>query len=375
MRLGFGLRDLEVSARVCLRDGRCAYGPWPENHILCPLYLKEPSFTFTGGGYLFLLLALLEGRINFSEEVAEFLFSCAGCLACDENCHIIGASEPHAGIAEAIRLLRSEAVRRGFMPERVRRVYEEVRRSKDLGEPWKPRAYFQPSDDTNLFAFAGCAHWEGTERALQAMEKLVERIGVQVSFLEAKGCCGAALYEYGLWDGLSDFVQEQWQTMKGKRILFLNPHCHYFVARIYPEIVGDSVETVFVTEFLLSALREGRLKSKQRQKVKVSYHDPCYLGRGLRVFEEPRQILSQLEGVEVVEMVRNRESSFCCGSRIMGSYIPDLSEQTARERIREFGETGADLLVTACGECVDSFKRFLGHERVKHIVEFVEERT
>ena len=66
-----------------------------------------------------------------------------------------------------------------------------------------------------------------------------------------------------------------------------------------------------------------------------------------------------MKGVKLVEMVRNRENSFCCGARTLGNYVPGLSEDTARERIKEFEATGADLLITACAYCKDQFQKVM----------------
>ena len=184
------------------------------------------------------------------------------------------------------------------------------------------------------------------------------------------------MYEYGLWNRLPELIEENCKALADKEVCFLNPHCQYFVERVYARVVPDfHVRATNVVQFLLAALSEGRLIPRRKGKVRVSYHDPCYLGRGLGMYEEPRQILSLLDGVELIEVGRNRESSFCCGSRIMGNYLSRLSEETAEERVREFKETGADLLVTACGDCVDSLGRFFDRERIRHIVEFVDERT
>ena len=110
----------------------------------------------------------------------------------------------------------------------------------------------------------------------------------------------------------------------------------------------------------------------------MSYHDPCYLGRGLGIYEPPRTVLSLLVGVTLVEMERNRENSFCCGARAVGSYFPDIIKWTAKERLKDFEATGADLLITACAYCKENFQKVLPEKdrnRVKDITELVDERT
>ena len=168
--------------------------------------------------------------------------------------------------------------------------------------------------------------------------------------------------------------------MKDRKFVFINPHCQEFVTRRYPEIAPDysRINSRHFSQLLADAFKDGKLKSKSAGNVKVSYHDPCYLGRGLNIYDAPRDVLASLDGVELEEMPRNREDSFCCGARALGNYIPNLSEDTARERVREFEETGADLLITACAYCKDNFQKVMpdkDRDRVKDLAELVNERT
>ena len=385
MKLATTLEDVQAAASRCLRDARCTYGSWPENHILCPIYWREPSFTFSGGGYLFLILALLENRIEFDQSTADFAFTCAGCMACDSNCNLIRCHTPNVGITDIIRLLRNEAVRRGFIPGgAARKIYDEVRKTGNYGQaselklPEKIR-----SNTACTVIYSGCAHSRAEKDISEAAASLLAKIGGPVEPLTAEGCCGSTLYDFGFWEQLEPVVRASWEKMKplkDKTFVFINPHCQEFIVNRYPEILPDysAVNNQHFSQLLADAFRDGRLKSRNTARVKVSYHDPCYLGRGLGIYDAPRDVLTSMEGVQLVEMPRNRENSFCCGARAPGNYIPKLSEDTARERIREFEATGADLLITACAYCKDSFQRVMpgkDRQRVKDLTEFVNERT
>ena len=127
MKLAATLDDVQGASSTCLRCSWCAYGPWPENLPLCPIYWHDPSFTFSGGGYLFLAMALMEDKIDFNQSVADYAFSCSSCLACDTKCTVISSHKSHLHILDAIRLLRSESVKRGFIPEGIaQKIYDEV---------------------------------------------------------------------------------------------------------------------------------------------------------------------------------------------------------------------------------------------------------
>jgi heterodisulfide reductase subunit D len=385
MILATTLEDVQGTASRCLRDARCTYGSWPENPILCPIYLHEPSFTFSGGGYLFLVLALLDNKIDFNQSTADFAYSCTGCMACDSNCSLIRSHAPHVDILDIIRLLRSEAVKRGFVPEgAAKKIYDEVRKTGDYGHvnelklPEKIK-----SDKADTVIFSECSHTTSQDRIFEAAVRLLEKIGSPVSQFAEKGCCGSTLYDFGFWEQLEPLVKANWEKMKGlkgKTFVFFNPHCQEFLLKRYPEILPDysTINSQHFSQLLADAFKDGRLKSKNTDKVKVSYHDPCYLGRGLKIYDAPRDVLTALDGVELVEMPRNRENSFCCGARTLGDYIPHISEDTARERIREFEATSADLLITACAYCKEIFQKVLpakDRERVKDLTELVDERT
>jgi Fe-S oxidoreductase len=385
MKLAATLNDVQAASSTCLRCSWCTYGPWPDNYPLCPIYWHYPSFTFSGGGYLFLALGLLENKIDFNQSVADFAFSCASCLACDTKCTVIRSHKSHLHILDAIRLLRSEAVKRGFVPEGVaKKIFNEVNKTGDYGQVSSLKLPDKINNDkADTVIFTECAHTKTQQEISGAAVKLLEKIGSPVSQFSEKGCCGSTLYDFGFWEQLEPLAKANWakmKTFKDKRFVFINPHCQEFIVNRYPEILPEysSINNQHISQLLTDAFQKGKLKSKKTDRVKVSYHDPCYLGRGLKIYDAPREVLSALDGVELVEMVRNRENSFCCGARVLGNYVPNLSKNTAKERIKEFKATGADLLITACAYCKDNFQKVMPEKdrgRIKDLTEFVNERT
>jgi Fe-S oxidoreductase len=148
----------------------------------------------------------------------------------------------------------------------------------------------------------------------------------------------------------------------------------------YPKILNGEFRRFqgkHISEALLDGLTQGKLKTKKMSKMTVSYHDPCFLGRGLGLYEPPRQVLEHLDGVHLVEMKRNREQSFCCGARGLGNYFDNFSEDTAKARVKEFLDTKADVMITACAYCKEGFRKVMGSEaeRVQDLTEFVGQRV
>jgi Fe-S oxidoreductase len=239
------------------------------------------------------------------------------------------------------------------------------------------------SDNADTIIFAECSHSKSQQDISEAAVSLLEKIGNPVSQFSEKGCCGSTLYDFGLWEQLEPLAKANWDKMKAlkdKKFIFINPHCQEFIVNRYPEILPNynSINSQHISQLLADAFKSGKLKSKKTDKVKVSFHDPCYLGRGLKIYDAPREVLASLNGVELVEMKRNKENSFCCGARALGDYIPNLSKDTAKERIKEFKAMGADLLITACAYCKDNFQKVMSSKdkgKVKDLVEFVDTRT
>jgi Fe-S oxidoreductase len=385
MKTATTLQDVQFAASICLKCGSCTYGDWPENHHLCSLYYRDQCFTHGGGGFMSIVTALAENLLPYDAKMADLAYTCSGCLACDSRCSIIKAHPPQVEMMDMIRLLRYEAVKRGIAPrDAMSRIQKTLRHKKNgTGENSLQLSKRIDSNKADTVVFAECSHTEAQKDISPALANVLDKIGSPVAAFSEAGGCGSSLYDYGLWDELQPVMEANWAKMKdlnGKTFVFTNPHCEEFVARRYPEnITGCAgINHQNVSQLLLEAFRSGKLKSKKKDKIRVSYHDPCYLGRGLGVYDAPREVLGALEGVELVEMARNRKSAYCCGARSIGDYFSDHSGEMARERIREFGATGAQLLITACPYCRDNLRKALPDEekdRVRDLVELVDERA
>ena len=385
MKLSTGLADVRGAASLCIKCTACVYSAtsWPENHTLCPIYSRDNCFAYSGGGLLYLVKAVVDKQISLSQNIAELALSCTSCGAC--KCGIIRSHSPNANPLEIIRLLRYEGAKQGFIPAgKAKQIYEESRNNADYGRPVSlklPEKVHKPDADTVVFA--ECFHTKGHERTFDAASRLLTKLERPVAFFTEQGCCGSTLYDLGFWEKLEPLVASHWQQMKvsdKKEFIFLNPHCQEFVVKRYPEILSEKkrIRHRHFSQVLADAFKKGLLKSKKGIKVKVSYHDPCYLGRELGIYDAPREVLSSLKGVSLVEMTRSRQNSYCCGAKGTGNYFSNMAGETARERLDEFRSTGADLLITACSYCQESFRPGLPDsekDRVKDLFELVDERT
>jgi heterodisulfide reductase subunit D len=142
--------------------------------------------------------------------------------------------------------------------------------------------------------------------------------------------------------------------------------------RDYPKEGMQDVQIMHAVEYIEKLLQDGRLKFGKPIKKKVTYHDPCHLGRGAGVYEAPRNILRAIPGVELVEMPRNRRWSWCCGGGGgVPEAFPDLAKWNAEDRLREAKETGAELVVTTSAVCLRSFALAEKSLPVQELLEFI----
>ena len=164
-----------------------------------------------------------------------------------------------------------------------------------------------------------------------------------------------------------------------KRILVSSPHCYHTFVNEYPEFMV-SFEVVHISQLLAELIEEGRLEFNGEYAKKVTYHDPCYLGRHNGVYDEPRQVLHKVPGLELIEMPASRMDSLCCGGGGGRIWMETPKEERFSDlRVQQAVETGAEILATSCPYCITNFEESrlgMGGEdvlEVKDITEIIDE--
>ena len=386
MRAQTKLEDVYKATTSCLRCSMCTYGEWPNNHVICPMYFYDKCFTYSGGGFMYLAKSLIEKRLSFDSEISDFLYTCPGCLACNDICEVIPCSEPYTAPFDIIRLMRREAVKKGVVTDQ--RLKEILKENENFKEA-------VVSNTSNVLRIPANIYDEGSDKVLflewtlmkpqnkiyQSVLRILEKVGEPISGVSDRGLNFPELYDFGFWEDLEKYLGAKFdaRVMEGKELIFVNPHFQEFIGHRYSEIVPGhkNIKVRHISEVLLDALKKGKLKRKKAVgKIKLSYHDPCYLGRGLKIYDAPREVLSLIDGTELIEMERNRRDSFCCGARAGNNYFSDFSKKIILERLNEFKRTKADLLITACPYCKTTFQKWLRKAeqyKVMDLTEFVEQ--
>jgi len=208
--------------------------------------------------------------------------------------------------------------------------------------------------------YVGCTGSYDTraQRAARALGTLLGRAGVSFGVLGSEENCDGnevhKLGEAGLFEMLAENNVERFSSLGAKKIVTLSPHGYNAVKNLYPRYGGD-FQVFHYTRLLLELIQEGRLPVSAGFDARVTYHDPCFLGRWNDEYETPRRLLAAVPSLRLVEMEKNRDAALCCGGGA-GNFEIDLlggsDASPARQRVRHAAETGATVLAVACPKCL-----------------------
>jgi Fe-S oxidoreductase len=233
-----------------------------------------------------------------------------------------------------------------------------------------------PGKQEVLF-FAGCtsAVMKPLVPSLVASAKLLKRAGVDFAVMgQDEPCCGSTLLRVGQTDAFEKMEQENFERFKAlgvKRIVTACPGC-YTTLKKSAEKLGSDIEVMHITQEIADLVKSGDLAVK-RSTEKMTYHDPCHLGRLGGIFDEPREIVKAVSSF--VEMPNHGYESRCCGAGAgLQSAFPKLSRELAAKKIDEARGTGATTLVTCCPFCETQLRTVPGI-KVVDLMELLLEST
>jgi Fe-S oxidoreductase len=194
------------------------------------------------------------------------------------------------------------------------------------------------------------------KKVSQATAALLTKAGVDFGILGSKEmCCGESVRKAGNETLFKRLARENIKTFIDsgvKKIVVSSPHCFHTFKNEYSEFKAN-FEVMHITQFIHELINEGKLQITGEYPKKVTYHDPCYLGRHNNVFDEPREILQKIPGLEYIEMFESREDSLCCGMGGGRVWMETPKEERfSNIRVNQAVEVGAEVLATACPYCV-----------------------
>ncbi len=231
---------------------------------------------------------------------------------------------------------------------------------------WIPKGK-ETTGESEILYFTGCTAPYRQPEISRAFLEVMEAAGVAVHVAPEEWCCGSVCFRVGATDiglALAEHNVELFKSLGVKNIVTHCPGCYKTLKQDYPRLVGElPLRINHASEYVESLLREGKLKLNRNVDGRVTYHDPCHLGRHADMYDPPRRVLESIPGMELVEMERIRQDAWCCGAGGgLKSAFPDSALKVGRERIREARQTEAHYLVSACPFCRQNLRDSAGED-------------
>ncbi len=293
-------------------------------------------------------------------ESDDILYGCTTCNKCVLRC------PRGVEIIDVVKAMRAMIAETGAIPSVLKTVTGSVHSN---GNPWsedreKRTNWMEGLDvptfdgDKEYFLFVCCtsAYDARSQNIAKSMVKVLNAAGVSYGVIgNAENCCAESIRKIGDEELFMKTAKKNINLFneKGvKKIITTSPHCYYTYTQEYPEMGGE-FEVAHYTQLLAGLLAEGKLTLSKKIDKKVTYHDPCYLGRHSDVYDAPRELIAALTGDNLVEMERIRENSLCCGAGGGRLWMETKPEWRFSDlRIQEACNTGATILATACPYCI-----------------------
>jgi Fe-S oxidoreductase len=384
------LADYRDVLHLCRLCGNCRQAG-TTYHAICPAGERFGFDAYYARGRAILAKKLVDGELDWSASVAQVLYRCTMCGGCVEQCPV----EYRNHILDIFLALRAECVERRLITPTVKKFFESV---YAYGNPWKAVREqrgewaagtgikgYDPGDE--FLYYVGCvgSYDPRGMRVARAVGEVMLAAGLSFGVLGSdEGCDGNEvnlLGEEGLFEFLATRNVETFHRLGVRKIVTLSPHSYHVMRKEYPRY-GGRFEVSHYTQLIRDALTAGRLDVSRGLSRRVTYHDPCFLGRQNGEYEAPRAILQSIPGLDLVEMPRSREHAFCCGGGAGNFYAAALDgteRSPGRIRVREAQEAGAKVVGVACPSCLTMLEeaaRLEGleeHVAVRDIAEIVKE--
>ena len=362
---GLSVKQL-VEIDACTHCGECL--------LHCPVYLQRKEEGINPRGKIramkkFIrsqhgLWAKILGPRKLDEEslkkFSEMVYRCTLCGECAFQCPVsIDSKNLWIGLREVL-------VGLGHYPQGMDGLKKNLLTEHNiLGQDnaWRtewveslenlPEHKYQ-KEKADVVYFVGCvaAYFPMVHKIPQSFAKIMDRAGVNFTLLGGEEwCCGFPLIGAGLRNEAESMKQHNIEKVRekgAKSVVFACPSCYH----TWHEEYATDLTLSHASQFVLDLIRKGKIEFRN-EVVKVTYHDPCDLGRASGIYEPPREILKAMPGVEVVELADNREHCKCCGGGgNMEMVDPELSAALAQEKINQIQATGAKIVITSCQQCV-----------------------
>lgn len=356
----------------CIRCGLCL--------ATCPVYRATLRETDSPRGRVALLRAVGEGRLQPGQEMADRYYQCLLCASCANIC------PSGVPLEEILQVARDDMSHQKLQPEVLTRLAGIIGEHHNISGDdnanrllWtdnmdQPPSGAAPHETADVVYFVGCvgSFFPRSYRLPQTMAQLMDRAGLDYAVLGGEEwCCGYPLLINGDLEKAGELIRhnlEKVRAMQARQVVFTCPSCLHIWSHVYKEAGGGQLpfELLHATELLGAMVDEGRLKFRELPPQRVTYHDPCDLGRKEGIFDAPRRVLAAIPGLELVEMRDNRANSHCCGGGgNLETFDAELSHAVSDRRLEQAQEVEAQVIASACQQCERTLTEAARRNRVR----------
>lgn len=298
---------------------------------------------------------------------SDDLWRCTTCGSCPQQCprdvrqidsglSLRRLATEYDIFPDAIKPLRSVSV---YLTDEGNPMGEERGQRADWAKDLNVPMY---NEEMELLYFSGCylSYDPRMRKVAKATASILNKAGIKYGILgEKESCCGESIRKTGNEKLFRRLAKENIKAFVDhgvKRIVVSSPHCYHTFKNEYPEFMVQ-FEVVHITQLLSELIAGGRLQLAGTFDRRVTYHDPCYLGRHNGVFEQPRKLLQGIDGLEYIEMAESRRASLCCGGGGGRIWVETAKgERFSDLRLQQAIDLGAEVLATACPYCISNFE-------------------
>jgi Fe-S oxidoreductase len=308
-----------------------------------------------------------EATFGLTEIEGEDIWRCTTCGRCPEYCP---RGVKQIDVSVSLRRVASDydifpASVRSARTARASLISEGNPLQGDRGKraDWAKDLSVKPfTADMEVLYFVGCyfSYDPRMKKVAMATANILNKAGVNFGILgDKESCCGESIRKTGSEEVFKNLAKENIKTFidKGvKKIIVSSPHCYHTFKNEYPEFMVH-FEVVHMTQYILELINDGRLEFKGDFSKTVTYHDPCYLGRHNNIYDEPRDLLKKIPGLNLIEMADHGKDSLCCGGGGGRIWMDTPKEERFSDiRLKQANEVGAKILATSCPYCITNFE-------------------
>ena len=305
-----------------------------------------------------------QATFGLPEIEGKDMWRCTTCGRCPQRCpRGVGTID----VSVSFRRIAAEA---GIYPAPIHSVNvslagegNPLREAREKRADWaKGLSVKSFTEGMEVLYFPGCypSYDSRLKKVAIATANILNRAGVDFGILGSKeNCCGESIRKTGDEKLFKRLARENIKTFIDngvKKILVSSPHCYQTFTNEYPEFKVN-FEVIHISQYLFQLINDGRLEFTKEYGKKITYHDPCYLGRHNGIYDEPREVLKKMPGLELIEMADSREDSLCCGGGGGGIWMDTPKDERFSDlRLEQAIDVGAEVLVTSCPYCIINFE-------------------